>query len=66
MRDVTTRDVTTVMKSLPWAKQYGFSMEREHFRCCMSITALVNTTMIVGGRKEGTTKDLKVLQVDFR
>ena len=29
-------------------------MEREHFRCCMSVKALVNTNMIAGrGRKEG-------------
>ena len=40
-------------------------MEREHFRCCMSVKTLANTTVIAGGRKEGTTKDLKVLQVDF-
>ena len=35
-------------------------MEREHFHCCMSVKALVNVTMIVGGRKESTTNDLKV------
>ena len=29
----------------------------------MSVKALVNTIMIAGGRKEGITKDLKVLQV---
>ena len=40
-------------------------MEREHFRCCISAKALVNTIMIVGGRKESTRKDLKVLQVDL-
>ena len=40
-------------------------MEREHFRCNMSVKSLVNITTITGGRKEGTTKDLKVLQVDF-
>ena len=42
------------------AKQYGFPVEREHFRCCISAKALVNTIMIVGGRKESTRKDLKV------
>ena len=47
------------------AKQYGFPMEREHFRYCMSVKALVNATMIAGGRKESTTNDLKVQQVDF-
>ena len=40
-------------------------MEREHFRCCMSVKVLVNTTIIAGGRKESTTKDLKVLPVEF-
>ena len=40
-------------------------MEREHFRCCMSVKALAKATLIAGGRKEGATKDLKVLQVDF-
>ena len=44
-------------------------MEREHFRYCMSVKALVNlvvnTTMIAGGRKESAMKDLKVLLVDF-
>ena len=42
-----------------------FPVERKHFRCRMSVKALVNTTMIVGGRKESTMKDLKVQQVDF-
>ena len=57
-------DVISVMKSLPWGKTvYGLPMESEHFRCCMSVKALVNCTMIAGGRKESTTKDLKVLQV---
>ena len=59
-----TRDVTSVMKSLR-AKQHGLPMEREHFRCCMSVKALVNATMIAGGRKESTTNDLKVQQADF-
>ena len=40
-------------------------MEREHFCCCMSVKVLVNTTMIAGGRKESTTKDLKTVQVEF-
>ena len=60
-----TRDITSVMKSLPWAKQYGLPMDREHFRYCMSVKALVNATMIAGGRKESTTNDLKVQQADF-
>ena len=47
-----------VMSQVLWndfrgAKQYGLPMEREHFRCCMSVKALVNlivnTTMIAGG-----------------
>ena len=46
-----TRDVTSVMKSLRGAKQYGLPMEREHFRYCMSVKALVNATMIVGACK---------------
>ena len=47
-------DVTTVMKSLPGAKQHGFPMEREHFRCCTSIKALANTFkfMMEGGHYE--------------
>ena len=40
-------------------------MEGEHYCCCMSVKALVNTTTIAGERKESTTEDLKVLQVDF-
>ena len=39
-------------------------MEREYCRCCMSVKALVNANMIAEGRKKGTTKDLKVQQVD--
>ena len=46
-------------------KQYGLPMEREHFRCYMSVKALVNATMIAGGRNESTTNDLKLQQVDF-
>ena len=40
-------------------------MEREHFRYCISVKALVNATMIAGGRKESATNDLTVQQVDF-
>ena len=58
-------DITRVMKSLLWGKQYGVSMEREHFHCCMSVEALVNANMIAGGRNESTMKDLKIQQVDF-
>ena len=39
-------------------------MEREHFRPCMSVKALVIANRVAGGRKEGTTKDVKVLQVE--
>ena len=39
-------------------------MEREHFRPCMSVIALVIANRVAGGRKESTTKDLKVLQVE--
>ena len=46
-------------------KQYGFPIEIEHFHCCMLVKALSNTTMIAEGRKEGTMKDLKVLELDF-
>ena len=35
-------------------------MEREHFRPCMSVKALVNANRVAGRRKEITTKDLKV------
>ena len=59
------RDVTTVMKSLLWGKTAWISYGREHFLCCMSVKALANTFMIAAGRKEGTTKDLKALHVDF-
>ena len=38
-------------------------MEREHFRPCMSVKALVIANSVAGGRKESTMKDLKVLQV---
>ena len=31
----------------------------------MSVKEVVNFTMIAGGRKDSTTKDLKVLQIDF-
>ena len=48
------------------AKKYGPPMEREHFHCCMSVEALVNANTIAGGKKESTTKDLKVQQVDCR
>ena len=54
---VATRDVTSVLKSLPRGKQYGLPMERER---CVSGKALISITMIAGGRTEGTTKDLKV------
>ena len=47
------------------AKQYRLAMGREHFRYCMSIKALVNANAIVGGRKDSTTNDPKVQQVDF-
>ena len=40
-------------------------MEREHFRPCMSVKALVIANRVAGGRKENTTKHLKVLQVEF-
>ena len=40
-------------------------MEREHFRRSMPVQVLVNANMIVEGRKEDTTKDLKVQQIDF-
>ena len=40
-------------------------MERKHFRYSMSVIALVNATMIAGERKESTTNELKVQQVDF-
>ena len=39
--------------------------EREHFRPCMSVKALLNANMIAEGRKESTTKDLKVLPEEF-
>ena len=57
-------DITSVMKSLPWGKTVWVSY-REHFHCCMSDKVLANANMIAGGRKEGTTKDLKLQQVDF-
>ena len=60
-----TRNVTSVMKTLRWGITVWFPMEREHFHCCMSVKALVNAYMIAGGRKENTTKDLKVQQIDF-
>ena len=52
------------MKSLQWDKIAWISYG-EYFLCCISVKALVNTSMIAGGRKEGITKDLKVLQVRF-
>ena len=56
-----TRDITTVMKSLPWGK---IVRETEYFRPCMSVKALVIAKKVAGGRKESTTKDIKVLQVE--
>ena len=58
-RDITT--AATVMKSLPWGKTVR---EREYFRPCMSVKALVIVNKLAGGRKESTTKDIKVLQVE--
>ena len=39
-------------------------MEREQFRPCMSVKVLVIANRVAGGRKESTTKDLNVLQVE--
>ena len=47
------------------AKRYAPPMEREHFRCCISVKALINANIIAGGRKESTTKDIKVLKIEF-
>ena len=40
---VATRDVTSILKSLPWGKQYGLPMERER---CVSGKALISITML--------------------
>ena len=57
-------DITDVIKSLPWGKTVWVSYGKRAFHCCISVTVLVNTNMIAGGRKKSTTKDLKVQQVD--
>ena len=55
-----------VMKSLPWGKNSkGFLWKGSIFVVACPVKALVNATMIAGGRKESTTNDLKVQQVDF-
>ena len=64
MREVTSVIITSVGQTLGQTSMAGLPMKSEHFRCCMSVKVLVNTTMIVGGRKESTTKDLKILLVD--
>ena len=59
-----TSDITSVMKSLPWGKNSKGFLLKEHFRPCISVKALVIAKRVAGGRKEGTTKDIKVLQVE--
>ena len=54
-----TRDITNVMKSLPWGKTVRASYGREYFQPCMSVKALVNANMIAGREKESTTKKSK-------
>ena len=60
---VTMHDIIVcyVITSIGKKSSYGFSMESKHFVVACLLKMFVNTTMIAGGRKESTTKDLKVL-----
>ena len=57
------------MTSQALCNHFRGAKEHEHFVvafcCCTSVKAIVNTTTIVGGKKENATKDLHLLQVNF-